>query len=436
MQPSHRPRARTVGRPLAPGRLAWVLRLARATRLWVPLLLGVALAGACSRPADPAPAPPARRADLYLKPEIESLSGQVPNHSTLADLFESSQLRPDLVPAVVALARTVFDPRGLKAGHAFRLERTLDGLVRRFEYEIDEDRFLRILGSSDRQPEELTVELVPYEKTRVVVAVLGSISKESPSLFAAMDAAGERPDLSIALADIFSGQIDFHADLQPGDTFRLTLEKVYREGKFSSYGPVMAAEYANQKRVFKAVRFTPSGGKPAYYDENGRSLKRFFLASPLKFAAPVSSQFSMARMHPVLRIVRPHLGVDYQAPTGSPVVAVANGVVLSAGWSGQGGNLVHIRHASGYETMYMHLSSMAVRAGQHVGQGQLVGRVGMTGLATGPHLDYRVKRSGTFVNPLLVQRSLPPGEPIPASQLAAFNAERDRVFALLGPSNP
>ncbi len=280
------------------------------------------------------------------------------------------------------------------------------------------------------------MELVPYEKTRTVVSVQGLISKESPSLFAAMDAAGERPDLSIELADIFSGEIDFHADLQPGDTFRLTFEKVYREGRFSSYGSVMAAEFANGGRVLKAVRFTVPGGKPAYYDEKGRSLKRFFLASPLKFAASVSSRFSLARMHPVLRIVRPHLGVDYQAPTGSPVVAVANGTVLSAGWSGEAGRLVHIRHASGYETLYMHLSSIAVRAGQHVGQGELVGRVGMTGLATGPHLDYRVRRNGAYLNPLTVQRSLPPGEPIPTSSLAAFTAERDRVFELLGQAAP
>jgi murein DD-endopeptidase MepM/ murein hydrolase activator NlpD len=397
---------------------------------WGLLICAVALGG-CARPTETPPSA-VRRTDVYLRPETELISGLVPNRSTLADLLLSARLRPDLVPAIVALARTVFDPRRMKADHSFQLERTVEGLVRRFDYEIDEDRFLRILGPSNRQPEELTVELVPYEKTRTVVSVQGTISKESPSLFAAMEDAGERPDLSIELADIFGGELDFHADLQPGDSFRLTTEKVYREGKFSSYGPVAAAEFTNSGKVLTAVRFTVPGGKPAYYDDKGRSLKRFFLASPLKFAAPVSSRFSSARLHPVLRIVRPHLGVDYRAPSGSPVVAVANGTVLSAGWSGDAGRLVHVRHASGYETMYMHLSSIAVRAGQHVGQGELVGRVGMTGLATGPHLDYRVKRDGKFLNPLTVQRSLPPGEPIPAAYLAEFNAERDRVFTLLG----
>jgi murein DD-endopeptidase MepM/ murein hydrolase activator NlpD len=399
-----------------------------------PLLLCLAVCAACSRPA-PQPAVRVRATDVHLAQETELIKGLVPNRSTLATLLGSAQIRPDLVPAVVSLAGSVFDLRRVKAGHAFRLERTFDGLVRRFEYDIDEDRFLRILGPSNRQPEELTVELVPFQKTRSVVSARGTISKESPSLFAAMEDAGERPELSIELADIFSGEVDFNSDLQPGDGFRLTFEKVYREGQFSSYGAVTAAELVNAGRTLTAVRFTVPGGKPAYYDEQGRSLKRFFLASPLKFAAPVSSRFSRARMHPILRIVRPHLGVDYSAPSGSPVVAVANGTVVSAGWSGEGGRMVHLRHASGYETYYMHLSSIAVRTGQHVGQGEPIGRVGMTGLATGPHLDYRVKLGASFINPLDLLRRLPPGEPIPAAHLAEFKAERDRVLALL-PTSP
>ncbi|HEX7486956.1 MAG TPA: M23 family metallopeptidase [Vicinamibacterales bacterium] len=398
------------------------------------LTLCAVLEVGCARTSEPVRGV-ASRADVHLAPEIESIAGRVPNHSTLATLLESSRLRADLVPAIVSLTRTVFDPRRLKADHTFRVERTLAGLVRRFEYEIDEDRYLRVLGPSNRQPEELTVELVPYRKERALVSVRGEISKMSPSLFTAMEDTGEGPDLSIELADIFGGEIDFHSDLQPGDGFSLTFEKVYREGQFSSYGAVLAAEFTNDGRVLKAVRYAVPGGKPAYYDGQGRSLKRFFLKSPLKFAAPVSSRFANARMHPILRIVRPHFGVDYQAPAGSPVVAVANGTVVSAGWSGEAGRLVHVRHSSGYETLYMHLSSIAVRAGQHVGQGELIGRVGMTGLATGPHLDYRVKRNGGYLNPLVVHRSLPPGDPIPAAFLAQFEAERDRVMALLVPAS-
>jgi murein DD-endopeptidase MepM/ murein hydrolase activator NlpD len=194
---------------------------------------------------------------------------------------------------------------------------------------------------------------------------------------------------------------------------------------------VLAVTFSNAGRVLTAIRYTVPGGKPAYYDAEGRSLKRFFLKSPLKFGAPVTSRFSYARLHPILRIMRPHLGVDYGAPAGSPVVSVANGVVGSAGWSGEGGLMVHLRHASGYETFYMHLSSIAVRAGQRIGQGDLVGKVGMTGLATGPHLDYRVRRNGSPLNPLNLLKSLPPGEPIPAGLMAEFAAERDRLMARL-----
>ena len=395
----------------------------------VGLTLCVVPGSACARKSEPVRN--TRQADIHLVPESELINGRVPRNATLASLLQSSRLRPDLIPAIVSMTGKVFDPRRMKAAHTYRLERTPGGLVRCFEYEIDADRFLRILGPSDRQPDELTVELVPYQKRRALFSMRGEISKASPSLFAAMHDAGEGPDLSVELADIFGGEIDFNSDLQPGDSFSLTFEKVYREGAFLSYGAVLAAEFSNDGRVLKAVRYTIPGGKPAYYDDQGRSLRRFFLKSPLEFAAPVSSRFSNARMHPVLRIVRPHLGVDYRAPSGSPVVAVSNGTVVSAGWSGEAGRLVHIRHSSGYDTLYMHLSSIAVRAGQHVAQGELVGRVGMTGLATGPHLDYRVKKDGRYVNPLVVLRSLPPGEPIPASSLAQFQAERARVMSLL-----
>ena len=149
---------------------------------------------------------------------------------------------------------------------------------------------------------------------------------------AALDAAGETIDLTLALADIFGGDIDFTTEVQPGDHFELTVEKQFRDDhQFAGYGPILAAEFTNAGRRVRAMRFTPEGGSPGYYDEHGRSMRRFFLASPLKFQPVVTSAFSPARMHPVLREVRAHLGVDYRAPAGAPVVAVADGVVVSAG---------------------------------------------------------------------------------------------------------
>src|SRR5207302_8039177 len=164
----------------------------------------------------------------------------------------------------------------------------------------------------------------------------------------------------------------------------------------------------------------------------GVSMRRFFLQSPLKFVPVVSSRFSRSRLHPILREYRPHLGVDYKAPTGAPVVAVADGVVVQAGANGGAGRMVHLRHPNGFESEYLHLSAITVRRGARVRQGDLVGRVGATGLATGPHLDYRLKKNGVFINPLTVHRSLPPSEPVPSAQMAAFSAARDRVWIALG----
>ena len=248
---------------------------------------------------------------------------------------------------------------------------------------------------------------------------------------AALDKAGERIELALGMADVFSGEIDFNSDLQPGDKFRVLVERHTREGKLSGYGAILAAEFVNDGRKLRAIRFTPDGGSTAYYDENGRSLKRFFLKSPLKFEPRITSRFSSSRKHPILGYNRAHNGVDYHAPAGAPVGSVAPGVVTMAGWTGGGGRTVKVRHPNGYETEYLHMSAIAVRAGQRVGQGDLVGRVGKTGLATGVHLHYGLKKNGRYVNPVIEHRNMPPGEPVPAGLMNVFNTERDRYMTLL-----
>ena len=249
--------------------------------------------------------------------------------------------------------------------------------------------------------------------------VSGTIDGSNSSLFAAMASEGETPELAMGLAGIFGGEVDFNSDLQRGDGFGLVVDKVYREGRFARYGAVQAAELRNGGRRLVAIRYAPPGAAAGYYDAEGKSLKRFFLRSPLRFEPQVTSRFSLARFHPVLHRMRAHLGVDYRAPAGAPVVAVASGVVTGAGRRGGAGNMVSIRHASGYESSYLHLSAITrgVRPGAHVAQGQVIGRVGATGLATGPHLDYRLAKNGTFINPLLEHRRMPPGEPIPSEHV-------------------
>jgi murein DD-endopeptidase MepM/ murein hydrolase activator NlpD len=266
--------------------------------------------------------------------------------------------------------------------------------------------------------------------------VQGHIDADHPSVIAAMEETGETVQLAMSLAGIFAGQVDFESDLQQGDRFEVLVEKSSHDGQFSGYGAILGARFLTDGRDLRAIRWTdPSSGRSDYYDENGRSLKRFFLRTPLRFEPRVTSGFSRRRLHPVFRTYRAHLGIDYAAPIGAPVVAAANGSVVSAGWSGGGGNMVHLRHASGFETYYLHLSSIAkgVRAGARVDQGQLIGKVGATGTATGPHLDYRLKKNGVFVNPLIEHRKLPPGEPIPAAHLSAFRARRDDTLRALEP---
>jgi murein DD-endopeptidase MepM/ murein hydrolase activator NlpD len=396
------------------------------------LLVACLVCSSCAREASTPK--PGRVADIFLRPDTAIIKDRVPRHATLATLLRDLEVRTDVIATIIEKTKPVFDPRDLLAGNAYQLVRTTDGLLRDFQYEIDADRYLRVAASPGEEATTVRAEIVPYEKERALISLRGEINRDAPSLFAAMEQAGERPELSGKMADIFSGEIDFNTDLQLGDSFTVTFERVLREGQPIEYGTIVAAEFDNAGRRHKAILFTPPGGKPGYYDERGRSLRRFFLASPLRFVQ-VTSRFSRSRLHPILKIYRPHLGIDYAAPTGSPVVAVANGFVVSAGFSGEGGRVVHLRHASGYETYYMHLSSIGpgVRVGAHVSQGQVIGRVGMSGLATGPHLDYRIRRNGAFMNPAIVKRSLPPGEPIPANAMAQFVVERDRALARLVP---
>ena len=369
--------------------------------------------------------------DVHLAKDSEILRGFVPSRTTIAHLFEHHMIEGADTSVLVSSIASAMDVRKLRAGQPYTIDRLLDGRVRRFEYEIDADKRLSIERASlEGAPRFLAnVERIPKQTT--VVTVEGDINRETNSLAAAIDKAGERIELALGMADVFSGELDFNSDLQPGDKFRLLVERHTREGRLSGYGAILAAEFVNDGRTLRAIRFTPDGGSPAYYDETGRSLKRFFLKSPLKFEPRITSRFSSSRKHPILGYARAHNGVDYYAPAGAPVGAVAPGVVTMAGWTGGGGRTVKVRHSNGYETEYLHLSAIAVRAGLRISQGDLVGRVGKTGLATGVHLHYGMKKNGRYVNPVIEHRNMPPGEPIAAGVMNVFMTERDRYFALL-----
>lgn len=388
-----------------------------------------ACVSACGR----APAPASTTgSDIFLTPDTTLVRGLVPDNTTLDAMLRAQGLAAKAVGSVIAATRTVFDPRRLRSSQPFLIETTLEGALRHFEYEIDADSFLLILPDPIGTG-TVRAEVLPIPKTLEHAVAAGTIGDATPSLFQAMEATGESAELTIALAEIFAGEIDFNNEVQPGDSFALAFERFHREDRSSTYGTIDAAEFRNEGRVVRAIRFTPPSGKPGYFDEQGRSLRRLFLRSPLKFEPRVTSRYLLRRMHPVLQTTRAHRGVDYGAPTGAPVVAVASGTVVSATFDSTNGRMIRLRHASGYQSYYLHLSAFApgIRSGMRVDQGQTIGRVGATGLATGPHLHYGLQKNGGWVDPLREHRNMPPGEPVPAAAMEAFRLARAQALEQL-----
>jgi murein DD-endopeptidase MepM/ murein hydrolase activator NlpD len=249
--------------------------------------------------------------------------------------------------------------------------------------------------------------------------LLMSSGEIQSSLFTATDAAGLSDGIAVQLADVFSSEVDFHRDLRAGDRFAVVFEAFYNNGEFVRSGRIVAAEFTNAGRISRAVYYRDPQGRGGYYTPEGKNMRKSFLRSPLEFSR-VSSGFSLSRFHPVLNTWRAHRGVDYAAPAGTRVKATADGYVQFVGRQGGYGNLIVLRHKNEYSTAYGHLSGYAkgLRVGQRVNQGDVIGSVGMTGLATGPHLHYEFRVNGVHQNPLRL--ALPPGPPITAELRPAF----------------
>jgi murein DD-endopeptidase MepM/ murein hydrolase activator NlpD len=333
-------------------------------------------------------------------------------------------LSPSEAAGATAAAERAFNLRQLRAGNTISVGRSLEGALREIDYKIDSERMLRIVPQSQGYSAE--VKSIP---TRVEIAVVSGRLEDS--LFNAVEQAGESPDVAMRLAQIFGYDLDFYTDPRRGDTFRVVLEKKqYSTGAIAGYGKIIAAEYDNGGRKYRAILFHDPDGKPAYYTADGKSLQKVFLKSPLKFGAPVTSHFSKARFHPILKTYRPHLGTDYGAPVGTPVQTIGSGRVIFAGRKGGDGNLVHVAHTNGYETMYLHLSRMYVRAGERVEIGKTIGLVGSTGLSTGPHLDFRILQKGQFKN--FEKLGLPPSDPVSRKNMTEFAELREKWLPVLG----
>jgi len=267
----------------------------------------------------------------------------------------------------------------------------------------------------DNERDELKIWEGPADvETRVM---MGSGEIKS-SLFAATDATDMSDAVAVQIAEVFSTDIDFHRDLRKGDRFAAIYEVHYHQGEPVKTGRLLSAEFVNQGKTFHAVWFENAEGQGGYYTLDGKNIRKAFLRSPLEFSR-ISSGYTNARFHPVLKTWRAHKGIDYAAPTGTRVRSTGNGIVDFAGRQGGYGNLVVVRHQSKYTTWYGHLSRIAVRRGQRVSQGEVIGYVGSTGLATGPHLHYEFRINNIHQNPLRV--AMPPAPPLAPQYRTAFD---------------
>jgi len=320
------------------------------------------------------------------------------------------------------------DPKRLFPGTEFRGVHTPSGVLERLEIVFDRRTELHLVATSDG----ISAERIDRPIFSEVVRLEGVVDS---SLFAAMDGAGGDPELAVRVAEIYQWDIDFFRDLRKGDTFVVIVDRQKIDNEFYGWGTVFASRFVNDSRILDAVAYPDDSGRLGYYDLEGRPLRKQFLRSPLKFSR-VTSRFSMNRFHPVLRRRMPHYGVDYGAPVGTPVHVTADGTVTFTGRKGGGGNMVTVRHANGYETNYLHLSRFGsgIRRGVRVGQGQVIGYVGSTGLSTGPHLDYRVTLNGKWVNPLAI--SSPPVKPLSEERLQRYLAHALAVLSLIVDEEP
>jgi len=325
----------------------------------------------------------------------------------LAEVLDPKRLRPEMV------VEGSYAPWG-----------SLDAVT------VDLD--LRSSVVARRDGEGIHVERIDRPVRHEVVRLEGRVES---SLFGAVEEAGGDAELAVLLADIFQWDIDFFRDLRKGDAFVVVADRRTVDGRPYGWGTLYAARFVNAGRILNAVAFPGGDGRVGYYDLEGRPLRKEFLRAPLKFSR-ITSRFSLHRYHPVLHRRMPHYGVDYGAPVGTPVHVTADGVVRFVGRKGGAGNMITVRHANGYETNYLHLSRYArgVRRGLRVHQGQVIGFVGQTGLATGPHLDYRVRHNGKWINPLRI--SSPPAKPIAKDRLARFLSYAITIQTLLDGKEP
>ncbi|MFP4657473.1 MAG: peptidoglycan DD-metalloendopeptidase family protein, partial [Desulfonatronovibrionaceae bacterium] len=355
-------------------------------------------------------------------PELKVHEGTIRPGETISSIL-GDYLPPARIHEMSRACADVFPVHRIKSGNIYRVLTTEQGDLKAFEYEIDRESKLCVELSGEKFL--AAKKDIPYEVKKVLVE-----AEIKDSLFLAAKRIGESSALPVRLADIFAWDVDFVRDIRKGDSFRALIEKRYRDGEFSGYGQILAARFVNKGTAFNAFLFEESGGRCDYFDEDGQSVRKAFLKAPLEFSR-ISSGYSHSRLHPILKKRRPHLGIDYAAPRGTPIKSIGDGKVEAKAYAKAAGRYVKIRHNSVYTTVYNHMSSFArgLREGETVKQGETIGYVGTTGYSTGPHLDFRMKKNGRYVNPLDIKS--PSVEPVPEQDMPRFKEAMQPLMAAL-----
>ena len=355
---------------------------------------------------------------------LKSINNTIKQGETLFSIFTKYGLRTEELFEMKSAAANIHPLRELQPGNPYRFILDKQNYINSFTYEIDDNTIIKIERMDDCFRAHKCN--IPYETH--VLTIGGSIED---NLISAVGTDRANYLLALEVADILTWDIDFNTDLRTGDTFRIIAEGLYLNGEFKKYGRILSVEFINNKTPYNAYLFE-NDGKMDYYNAEGQSLRKAFLKAPLSFRR-ISSSFSKNRRHPILKIYRPHHGIDYAAATGTPVSATADGTVRFAGYKGNYGKLIIISHRNGYQTYYGHLSRIKsnVHKGKKVRQDDLIGYVGTTGMATGPHLHYEMRMDKTPINPLSVKSIA--GKPVPSAQMAEFKKlthTMDKIFAV------
>jgi murein DD-endopeptidase MepM/ murein hydrolase activator NlpD len=363
-------------------------------------------------------------------PPHRVVDGTLVRGETLAESLQVRGISADRIHVIAREMAPVVDFRYAKPGDRYRLVLTASGDVESFRYERSLAEHYELVRSG----EGFLAKAHRPEILRHRVRIAGLVTS---SLYAAIEQLGESRELAEDFAEIFAWDVDFSRGAQRGDEFSILYERLYtRDDKgqetYLRPGQILAARYTSRTDDHRAVYFEPVEGRGAYYRPDGEPMERQFLKAPLDYKR-ISSSYSNSRFHPILKIRRPHHGIDYAAPYGTPVWSVANGEVMFKGYQSGFGNLVKVRHVNGYVSYYAHLSRFApdLRLGQRLHQKQVIGYVGSTGLSTGPHLCFRLAKEGEYVNPTLLHAAR--GEPIPRRARDRFAAHSDELLAALDP---